>query len=201
MILTEIGEVGVHVGGKTYLLRPSLYAMSLLGSPEEIVQIYASLMAEQTTAIGRREQFRDALSVIHACSEEDVSDVFGYLNEKLKYVVKRADPSDIVVLGRHLMRHGVVGELPELPRRADSEPEYTNEFSARDRVATAMAHLGFSEQDAWRTTMTALVSALRSKYPPKSEDTPGAKAPTPEENEATMAWYERVLEKRKGRLH
>lgn len=196
MILTEIGEVGVHVDGRVHVLRPSLYAMSQLGEPSEIVEVYASLMADQVSPVGRREQFRNALAVVHACSEDDLSDVFGYLNERLKYVVKRADPRHILTLARSLITHGVTGALPPLPRPADQGPEYVAEFVPREHVAIAVAHLGVSEREAWGMTMTSLVGALRSKYPPKVE---GANAPTPEEHEATMEWYERVAQKRKQR--
>ncbi len=46
MILTEIGEIGVHHNGETYVLRPSLYAMSKIGSPKEILRTYAFIMHE-----------------------------------------------------------------------------------------------------------------------------------------------------------
>lgn len=201
MILTEIGEVGVHLGDQTYVLRPSLYAMSQLGEPSGIVEIYASLMSEPVTLRDRREQFRNALAVVHACSDTDLSDVFGYINERMKYVVKKASMNDVLVLGRHLIQHGITGVLPPLPRRHDDDGEYSDEFNARDHVATAVAHLGMSERDAWNMTMTSLVGALRSKYPPAPSNAPGSRAPSAEEHDATMEWHDRILAKKRAKLN
>ena len=72
MILTEIGEIGVMVGDNSYKLRPSLYAMSTLGSPDEIVEVYSRVMLD--------ESLEDALAVIYACSNDDLSGVFGTLS-------------------------------------------------------------------------------------------------------------------------
>ncbi|WXL23913.1 DUF6246 family protein [Ectopseudomonas mendocina] len=200
MILTEIGEIGVHVGDHCYRLRPSLYAMSKLGSPSEIVSLFANVMGDPLTKVHQHSQFRDALEVIHACTEEDVTEVFGYYNERFKYVLKKADPAHIIPLARCLLKHGVIGALPPLPVKSDEDREYTAEFVARDHVAVAMAHLGVSEAEAWNMTMTSLVGALRAKFPQAESDSPGAKAPTIEEAEAALDWHDKVLEKRKKRL-
>lgn len=199
MILTEIGEIGVHVGDDVYLLRPSLYAMSQLGEPREIVEIYATVMSEQSSRSALWEQFKEALSVIHACSEDDVTHIFGYLNSKLKYVARMVEFDHVLPLARALLTHGITGALPEEKPKGEKS-EYTQEFNARDYVALATAHLGASEREAWQMTMTSLVGALRAKYP-KTEDLnkPGAKSPTAEEHEATMDWFEAVERKRRGR--
>jgi len=190
MILTEVGEVGVHAGEALYVLRPSLYAMSRIGSPAEIVAVYAAVMADAPAII-------DALGVVYACCDDDLSDIFGHVEAaadggRLTYVPGRAPVEHVVHIARCLLRHGVTGALPELPRRPDDEPEYIKEFDARAHVALAMAHLGMSEREAWNTTMTALVGALRAKFPRPESNAPGARAPTKEEHEATMAWFDRV---------
>jgi len=44
--LREIGEIGIsdsREGGKDYLLRPSFEAMTRIGEPHEIVEIYADI--------------------------------------------------------------------------------------------------------------------------------------------------------------
>src|SRR5699024_10976404 len=82
MILTEIGEVGVHLGDETYVLRPSLYSMSLLGEPRWIVKDYVKLMSNPINRSDRWQQFLTALRVVHSCSEKDIGHVFGYLNDK-----------------------------------------------------------------------------------------------------------------------
>lgn len=192
MILTTVGEIGVHVGGAVYRLRPSLYAMTQLGEPAEIVEVFARVMGEPVGLIEQREQFRDALAVIHACSDDDLSGVFGYVNERMKYVLKKADPAHIVPLAQCLLKHGVVGDLPPLERPADQETEYVAEFNARDHVALAVAHLGASEQEAWQMTMTSFVGAMRAKFPETESGSPGSNAPSIEEHDATMEWFEKI---------
>ena len=198
MILTDIGEIGVHAGEKTYVLRPSLYAMSRLGSPVEIVALFGRLAGGHGLGADISGHVADALAVIYSCCDNDVSDIYGYWGQK-GYVPGQAPVSHVVALAQCLLKHGVVGALPELPRRAGDEPEYIKEFDARAHVAIAMAHLGMSEREAWDTTMTALVGALRAKFPHPESNAPGARAPTKEENSATMAWFERVEAARKRR--
>ncbi|WP_313397146.1 DUF6246 family protein [Stutzerimonas nitrititolerans] len=202
MILTETGEVGVHVGDSVYVLRPSLYAMTQIGEPAKIVEVYATVMFDGLEGRAADDQFADALMVIHACSEEDLCDVFGCYDEQLRYKSGAADPEHVLPLARCLLRHGVTGVQKPLPRRADDEPEFVREFVARDHVALAVAHLGVSEREAWQMTMTSLVGALRAKFPPAPDQSPGARAPTKEEHEATEEWFARIEEKRRKRtLH
>lgn len=202
MILADIGEIGIHDGGAVYKLRPSFYAVSKLGTPSEIVQIFANIHSEHFTKRGKTEQFAQALGVLAACSEDGL-DIFGSYAPaapgKLgsawrpgRYTPGKGNPRHVLTLARSLLAHGVVGDVPELPRRADAEPEYHSEFNARDHVATAMAHLGLTEHEAWNMTMTGLVLALRSKYPTSDKDAPGRKAPTKAEYEATMAWADKI---------
>ncbi|HCF1604432.1 TPA: hypothetical protein NH847_001376 [Pseudomonas aeruginosa] len=200
MILTEIGEIGVHTAsGEFFLLRPSLYAMTQLGTPAEIVDVFARVMSDPITEKHQADQFADALAVVVACSEQDLSDVFGYYDQDLVYRTGTADVEHLVPLARCLLKHGVTGALPPLPRRHDEEPNYSGEFVAREYVATAIAHLGLSEREAWSMTMTGLIGALRAKYPPTESNAPGARAPTAAEHDATMEWFDKIEAKRKAR--
>lgn len=204
MILTEIGEVGVYTAEGVVRLRPSLYAMSRLGEPAEIVEAFATVMggAEDSAQVDR--MFQIALGVIYSCADEDAdpSGLFGgyeIVDGALQYVPGSAPVEHVIPIARCLLKHGVTGALPALPRRAgDEEPAYVKEFSARDHVAMAMAHLGVSERDAWNMTMTSLVGALRAKFPPTESNAPGARAPTKEEHNATMAWFDKIEAKRKA---
>jgi len=204
MILTEIGEVGVYAGEQVVRLRPSLYAMSRLGDPIEIVETFATVMGGAEDDAQARRLFQAALGVIYACAVEDAdpSSLFGTYETTsgaLEYVPGVAPAEHVVPLARCLLKHGVTGALPPMPRRpGDDEPVYVKEFLARDHVATAMAHLGVSERDAWNLTMTGLVGALRAKFPPAESNAPGARAPTKEEHNATMAWFDKIEAKRKA---
>lgn len=195
MILTEIGEIGITAGDRRYKLRPSLYAMSQLGEPAGIVEMFASVMADASPS-----QLMDALVVVNACSEEDVSELFGYWSYGEtggEYVPGAVPPADIIHLARCLLKHGITGALPDLPRKAGHEPEYVREFDARGHASLAMAHLGMTTADAWQMTMTELVGAMRAKFPQTDSSAPGSRAPSLDEHEATLAWYERVEEARR----
>lgn len=197
MILAESGEVGVHVGEDTHVLRPTLYAMTQLGEPEEIVRVFASVMEGNS-----REQFFDALAVIFACCGEgqDLCEVFGFVESDGRYHPGRVPVEHIFPIARCLMKHGITGALPPLPARAGEEPEYETTFVARDYVAMAIAHLGIGEREAWGMTMTTIVGALRAKFPPTESSAPGARAPTKEQHEKTMAWFDAVEAKRLKKL-
>lgn len=197
MILTEIGEIGVTAGEREYRLRPSLYAMTQVGDPREIVEIYASVMTEEPHPM----QFERALAVLFACCDDDLSEVFGYMSaESGKYVPGAAPQEHVLPLARCLLKHGVTGALPELPRKAGEEVEYVKEFDARAHVSLAIAHLGMPSAEAWRMTMTELVGALRAKFPQIESNAPGARAPTLEEHNATMDWFERIEAKRRAKV-
>lgn len=193
MILVDIGEIGVTTGANFHKLRPSLYAISQLGTPEEILALYESLM-------GPEPRLLDALAVIHACAEDDVSDAFGCLvparrpgAQGVRYKPGAARLIDIVLIARSLLRHGISGALPPDEQQDDDAPEPTG-FDARAYVALAMAHLGASSRDAWQMTMTELVGAMRAKFPPVKDANPRM---TAEEYEATMDWADRVEEARR----
>lgn len=194
-ILTEIGEIGVHHGDITHVLRPSLYAMTQIGEPEEIVRVFASVMQAGP-------DFVDALGVIFACADTDVSEVFGSLEaegEKIKYQPGAAPAEHVVFIARCLLKHGITGALPPLPPKAGEEPEYTPAFNAREHVAVAMAHLGLSEREAWQMTMTSFIGAMRAKFPP--EATAGSRAPSDEQVEADMALLDRINALRDRQVH
>lgn len=208
MILTDIGEIGVNAGEEHFVLRPSLYAMSRLGTPSEIVNIFASVMCETP----HKYQLADALTVIYACAgDHDASRAFGHVvdvqakprlldaKQELKaaeYQPGLATIEQTIIIAQTLLRHGVVGDLEPLKSRKNKEPEYVKEFDCREHASVAMAHLGVSSKEAWQMTMTEIVGALRAKYPEPESTGPGAKAPTIEEHDKTMEWFDKIEAKR-----
>lgn len=211
MILTEIGEVGVHVGDNVHILRPSLYAMTQIGPPAYIVEVYATVMAEGAYGRAKEIQFDCAHSVLLACSEEDITYLIGHYEHEpifggFKYVPGLIPKKEILLLAQCLIRHGVTGSVEPLPRdegEEETEEAYTAEFDARKHVANAIAHLGMTEREAWGLTMTALVDALRAKFPlpPKEDGKNGkGKPPTVAEYDAAMEWADKIEAKRKLRL-
>jgi hypothetical protein len=192
--LTEVGEIGISTEGRNVVLRPSFASIASLGSPREIVDLYADLHVEGDSKRIRRNRFWAALELIMACATEDITDLVGYRSERLNYVPGKVPMDNIVILARSLAKHGIVGDVPPPERTEDSN--YTQEFVARDFVAVAQAHLGASESEAWNMTMTGFILALRAKYPPP--EAAGSKAPTIAQHDETMSWLERVNKARGG---
>lgn len=201
MILTEIGEIGVHHNGETYILRPSLYAMTQIGNPTEVLKTYAIVMTDFKDMKSKWHQFQEALIVINSCCEADLSEVFGYLNNDRKFVKKHASFSDVITIARSLLKHGITGVQEPLKSKEPDQSTFIKEFKASDHVSLVMAHLGVHEKDAWNMTMTSIIGAMRAKFPEPESKEPGSRAPTKEQHDATMEWFERVQRKRGQKVH
>lgn len=204
--ITSIGEIGITVGDREILLRPSFQAMSSLGTPEEIVQLFADVMEPSPSRYLPPWQYKKAVaahwrrstwasySVISACASEDISDLLGTMG--LRYGTFRPGliPTDhFVPLAASLMKHGVVGVIPkERPEKSDDDDdEYTPGFDARKFVALATVHLGMSEGEAWRMTMTSFTLAMQAKF-----GKPDKKKPSAKKLDDAMAFLDRVNARR-----
>ena len=200
-ILTSIGEQLVTVGDRSVKFRPSLLAMTRIGTPAEIVQVFAQVCgAPQPYAAWRKQQFAAACCVMIACAEDDdISWLIGHVNERFRYVRGVLPLEDIVGLATGLLRHGVVGDVkPDRPARGD----YVREFDARGIAATAMAHLGLSEQEAWQLTMTSYIGAMRAKYPPANDKgKPVDPRSDAEVYDSAKAFLARVKAAKEGQKH
>lgn len=200
--LTTIGEVGIEAGGRAYLLRPSLFSMSQIGSPTDIVETTAILLSPEpehpyVLKRFRKERFERALTVLYACAgERDIGDLVGGMvptgRGRIAYSPGLMPMHDIVAVAQGLIRHGIMGDVEPEPGRVG---ESMTEFKAADYVSAAIAHLGMSESDAWNMTMTSFVQVMRSKYPPK----PGAKPMTANDVDATLARLTKINAARAGK--
>lgn len=198
---TAIGEIGVHVDDRDYVLRPSLYAMSQLGDPSDTVRALAQVHGPAETQAAERLRHMTAVSVLAACTREDIRHLTGYLDGDT-YRAGRIPAETVLVLARELTRHGIVGALPPRQREeGEPEPEYTEEFDARGYASAAIAHLDASEEEAWAMTMTGLVGALRAKFPPPPKDPnrPGARAPTQKQAKAALDWHDKIRKMRSAK--
>lgn len=200
----EAGELAVSTATHDYLFRPSLAAMASLGSPAEIVELFALIHSQPAIrqaylALSYRQWERDVLSasydVLAACCEDDVTPLLGYVGSRYGSWIPGAMPSeDMPHLARSLMRHGITGnvKLRGKPKSSD----YSDEFHAKDFVATAIAHLGLSEDDAWNMTMTSFSAAMQSKFgkPENNVDD------LIDSHDADMAWLDGVNKLRDKRV-
>lgn len=200
--LTAIGEVGIEIGGRSYLLRPSLFSISQIGSPTDIVETTAILLSPEpdndyVLRRFRKERFERALTVLYACAgDQDLGDLIGGMvptgRGRIAYSPGQMPMSEIVAVAQGLIRHGIMGDVEPDPGRVG---EAMSEFKAGEYVAAAIAHLGLSESDAWNMTMTGFVQVMRSKYPPK----PGPKPMTAGDVDAKLARLEKINAMRAGK--
>ncbi|WP_173014641.1 DUF6246 family protein [Pseudomonas aeruginosa] len=128
--------------------------MTQLGTPAEIVDVFARVMSDPVTEKHQADQFADALAVVVACCEQDCPTCLATTTRTWSTGQELRTSSTCAsrALPAEARRHRSASATP---RRHDEEPNYSGEFVAREYVATAIAHLGLSEREAWSMTMTA----------------------------------------------
>lgn len=203
-IAPEHGDVGIYGADVPFLLlKPSLGNIAKLGSPSEIVRVFERVMGVGDASYVRLldanwlrvdMQVVDAMGVLWACCESDAevaAQVLGCFDEDCEYQPGSMADDHKIHIARHLLHHGMVGDV-ESKQPASGKP--MNEFKAKDFVSLAIAHLGMSQIDAWGLSMTALVSALNAKFPDvaKGKQEGGGNAPTIDEHDATMEWFDKI---------
>lgn len=164
--ITAVGEISITFGDDFYHFRPSLLAISRLGTPEEIVKIFATVMSATKNEYQSKVLYMQALHVIQTCETngQDITPLFGHMGGEFEIIFGAAHSTDAVHLARSLLMHGIVGDYPQQSMSGNND-DYTKEFLARDIVSMAIAHLGMSESEAWGMTMTGFAGAVRAKYP------------------------------------
>lgn len=204
--LTAVGEVGIEYKGRSYLLRPSLFSMTRIGTPQEIVETFGIVLggepeghpvfAPDAAKRWRAMRFETCLHVIRSCCDDDVAPLIGGMvpsstGRGIRYQPGAMDMEAVLAIARCLMRHGVVGNAKRDTSKPVDEEDFNAEFVAADFVAHAIAHLGMPAAEAWQMTMTTFHGAMRAKFPAP----PGGKPPkphTPKQYDATMARLEKI---------
>lgn len=183
-MLVECGFTrAIASNGSEFTFRPSLGRIAALGSPTEIVELFAALH-------GPNAEKTAPLVLAGLCDQDDLSPLIGEPEATPTGVQWRGGEmslNDRVVIARHLMQHGICGK-----QRADGKPaspgKFSDRFDAAEYVAAARAHLGMSSQDAEALSMTELQLMLEMKFPELAEAK--ADVPTREEYEAAMKAFE-----------
>ncbi|WP_306587617.1 DUF6246 family protein [Hafnia paralvei] len=191
--LLEIGEMVLTdtEKGKDFFFRPSLLAMTRIGSPSEIVRTHAllvgfdisnllhraqmalgtvhPLVVNEAIRRGNTEVVYAAMNVMQACCEDDITPLIGELKGWKHCIVRRRGgltDSEIVIIARELLAHGVIGKAKiRRLQRNESKSDYSSEFSAADYIVSAQSHFGLSRGDAEQLTMTMFQMMLKNKYP------------------------------------
>lgn len=173
-MLVECGFVHAQASdGRQWSFTPSLGRIAALGSPQEIVTLFAGLHGAHAA--------REAAYVLASlCDQDDATPLIGWTDEHGAHAGEMPAVEQIII-ARHLMQHGIVGKAR--PERGDGQ--FADRFDAAEFVSLARVHLGLSSADAEGISMTELQAMLEMKFPEtanKQRD-----VPTREEYDALMA--------------
>ena len=191
--LTEIGEMRISLSDRSFFFKPSFRAMNEIGTPKEIVELYAKLNGIDYVAplqhveylpFGAQMQVMKTISkpvygrhvlsaayiVMQSCCEDDVSVLIGGWKPTprgVRYVPGIMPVSDIIIIARNLMQHGIIGKSPlKVPERLEEQgKKTTNEFHASQYIISARTHFDMTRDEAENLSMTEFQMMIKNKYP------------------------------------
>lgn len=191
--LTEIGEMRISLSDRSFFFKPSFRAMNEIGTPKEIVEMYAKLNGIDYVAplqhveylpFGAQMQVMKTISkpvygrhvlsaayiVMQSCCEDDVSVLIGGWKPTprgVRYVPGIMPVSDIIIIARNLMQHGIIGKSPlKVPERLEEQgKKTTNEFHASQYIISARTHFDMTREEAENLSMTEFQMMIKNKYP------------------------------------
>lgn len=182
-MLVECGFTRVTTEeGMEFTFTPSFGRIARLGSPHEIVALFAGLHGPKAA--------EDAAYVLAClCDQEDATPLTGWREPGAWKPGAMPAPRQII-LAQHLMRHGIVGKAK--PDKT-GDGKFSERFDVAEYVAAARVHLGLSSADAEALSMTEFQTMFEMKFPKTGE----AQRDVPSRNEyqAAMAALE---ERRRG---
>ena len=191
--LTEIGEMRISLSDRSFFFKPSFRAMNSIGTPKEIVEVYAKLNGIDYVAplqhveylpFGAQMQVMKTISkpvygrhvlsaayiVMQSCCEDDISVLIGGWKPTprgVRYVPGIMPVSDIIIIARNLMEHGIIGKSPlKVPERLEEQgKKTTNEFHASQYIISARTHFDMTRDEAENLSMTEFQMMIKNKYP------------------------------------
>lgn len=191
--LTEIGEMRISLSDRSFFFKPSFRAMNEIGTPKEIVEVYAKLngidyvaplqhvdylpfgaqiqvMKTISKPIYGRHVLSAAYIVMQSCCEDDISVLIGGWKPTprgVRYVPGIMPVSDIIIIARNLMQHGIIGKSPlKVPERLEEQgKKTTNEFHASQYIISARTHFDMTRDEAENLSMTEFQMMIKNKYP------------------------------------
>lgn len=191
--LTEIGEMRISLSDKSFFFKPSFRAMNEIGTPKEIVEVYAKLNGIDYVAplqhveylpFGAQMQVMKTISkpvygrhvlsaayiVMQSCCEDDISVLIGGWKPTprgVRYVPGIMPVSDIIIIARNLTQHGIIGKSPlKVPERLEEQgKKTTNEFHASQYIISARTHFDMTRDEAENLSMTEFQMMIKNKYP------------------------------------
>lgn len=191
--LTEIGEMRISLSDRSFFFKPSFRAMNEIGTPKEIVEVYARLNGIDYVAplqhveslpFGAQMQVMKTISkpvygrhvlsaayiVMQSCCEDDISVLIGGWKPTprgVRYVPGIMPVSDVIIIARNLMQHGIIGKSPlKVPERLEEQgKKTTNEFHASQYIISARTHFDMTRDEAENLSMTEFQMMIKNKYP------------------------------------
>lgn len=160
--------------GDEWTFIPSFARIDLLGTPREIVQVYAQLHGPQAV-----ETARYVLATM--CEQEDATPLIGWIDDDRQLHHGLMPDAEMVIIARHLMQHGIIGKAR--PGSGKGDGKYSEEFDVREYVTAARVHLGLSTEDAERLSMSEFQAMFEMKFPSKERQ---RDVPSREEYQAAM---------------
>ena len=153
-MLVECGFVrAVASDGTEYTFTPSFDRIAGLGSPQEIVRLYAGLH-------GPRAAQEASYVLACLCNQVDFAPLVGWL-EGGEWHAGLMPAGEQITIARHLMQHGIIGKA----RPGKGDGKYSDSFNAHEYIAAACVHLGLSRADAEGLSMTEFQTMLEMKFP------------------------------------
>lgn len=191
--LTEIGEMRISLSDRSFFFKPSFRAMNEIGTPKEIVEVYAKIngidyvsplqhveylpfgaqmlvMKTISKPVYGRHVLSAAYIVMQSCCEDDISVLIGGWKPTprgVRYVPGIIPVSDIIIIARNLMQHGIIGKSPlKVPERLEEQgKKTTNEFHASQYIISARTHFDMTRDEAENLSMTEFQMMIKNKYP------------------------------------
>ncbi len=193
--MAELGEFEISTPQHDHVLTASFANMAKIGNPAEIVDAYAVLngmelnhvldvIRRATEAYGAvpiwllsalrkpaywRQALRVSTHVLECCCEDDIAYLVGEWKPGHKGVVYRPGKmpiTDIIVMARALMEHGIIGKAKMRRLQKNEKTEgFTKEFVVIDYINAACMHFSMPRDEAEKLTMTRFQLLLKSKYP------------------------------------
>lgn len=180
-MLVECGLVRASAGdGAEFTFRPSFARIASLGSPHEIVALYAALHGPAAA--------QEAAYVLAClCDQEDPTPLIGWRDEAGWHAGEMPE-GEKVIIARHLMQHGICGKARPEGSAGAAAGQFSDRFDASEYIAAARVHLGLSSADAEALSMTEFQTMLAMKFPDNAAaGTKARNVPTREQYDAAMA--------------
>lgn len=165
--------------GRAWSWRPSFGRVSRLGSPDELIGLYAGLYESKAAEIAK-------YILVGLCDQEDLTPLIGWIDGDCVSHAGEMSIDDQILIARSLMRHGLVGKAKP---KNEASGQYSSEVRLDDFVAIARVHLKMSAEDAEALSMTEFHHLFDTKYPDK-KDSSGRSVDVP-----TRAQYEAAMKR------